>query len=45
MPTEVRSEVRRDLLEALARYEAMTYVPASTHSRLAGAGAGLDDND
>jgi hypothetical protein len=45
MSTEVRSEVRRDLLEVLARYEAMTYVPASTHSRLAGAGAGLDDND
>ena len=34
-----------DVLEALAVFERQTYVPASAQSRLAGAGAGLSDND
>jgi hypothetical protein len=40
-----RSSLGDGLRTALARFEALTYVPASDHSRLAGAGAGLDDND
>lgn len=32
-------------LAALAKFEARTYVPESERSRLAGAGAGLSDND
>lgn len=32
-------------LQGLAAYERRTYVPASAQSRLAGAGAGLSDND
>lgn len=31
--------------EALARFAAETYVPATSRSRLAGAGAGVSDND
>jgi hypothetical protein len=40
-PVDVEDGLWRDL-QALA---ARTYVPASEHSRLAGAGAGLSDND
>lgn len=34
-----------DLWRRVTAFAALTYVPASEHSRLAGAGAGLSDND
>ncbi len=37
--------VEPDQWDALGRFAAETYVPASTRSRLAGAGAGVTDND
>ena len=38
-------EVSPEVIEALNIFAARTYVPASEASRLAGAGAGLSDND
>jgi len=37
--------VAADALQALSAFERRTYVPATAQSRLAGAGAGLSDND
>ncbi len=41
----VGSTVDQAAWDALERWAARTYVPASVQSRLAGAGAGLSDND
>jgi hypothetical protein len=42
---ELRADVDDSALELLNHYAHRTYVPASEASRLAGAGAGLTDND
>jgi hypothetical protein len=42
---QLRAEVNDNAWELLERYAHRTYVPASEASRLAGAGAGLTDND
>ena len=40
-----RAEISQDIFDALSGYAARTYAPATEESRLAGAGAGLTDND
>ena len=42
---ELRAEVEDTIWDILEHYAHRTYVPASEASRLAGAGAGLTDND
>jgi hypothetical protein len=40
-----RGTIPPDLLDRLEKWVRLTYVSASAESRLAGAGAGLTDND
>jgi len=44
-PAHDRAEVRADALARLERLARRTYAPATERSRMAGAGAGLTDND
>jgi len=44
-PSYSRSNLTPDLYARLSHYAARTYAPATDASRLAGAGAGLSDND
>lgn len=44
-PEGMRAEVALDVVEGLTRFAERTYAPATEESRLAGAGAGLSDND
>ncbi|KMW60818.1 hypothetical protein AIOL_000983 [Candidatus Rhodobacter oscarellae] len=43
--TQTRAQISQDTLRVLNRYASRTYAPATEASRLAGAGAGLSDND
>ncbi len=45
LPTRTRATIRLDVLARLTALAARTYAPATEASRIAGAGAGLTDND
>jgi hypothetical protein len=45
LPTRTRATIRPDVLARLSTLAARTYAPATEASRIAGAGAGLTDND
>jgi len=45
VPEDLRSRCSDETVNALSAFAARTYAPATEESRLAGAGAGLSDND
>jgi hypothetical protein len=45
LPAQSRVEIPNDIFDRLDSLAHKTYAPASEESRLAGAGAGLSDND